>query len=54
MTERAQRIGADLDVVSTPGHGCSIILTLPASAHPMPSAKGIVSLLTPNSNIFLV
>lgn len=29
MTERAQRIGAQLDVVSTPGHGSSITLTLP-------------------------
>jgi two-component system nitrate/nitrite sensor histidine kinase NarX len=35
MTERAQRIGADLDVISTPGHGSSIILTLPPPAHPM-------------------
>jgi len=36
MAERAQRIGADLDVISTPGHGSSIILTLPPPAHPMP------------------
>ncbi len=36
MTERAQRIGAGLDVISTPGHGSSIILTLPLPAHPMP------------------
>lgn len=35
MTERAQRIGAELDVISTPGHGSSIILTLPLPAHPM-------------------
>ncbi|WP_114968611.1 type IV pili methyl-accepting chemotaxis transducer N-terminal domain-containing protein [Rhodoferax ferrireducens] len=39
MTERAQRIGADLDVISTPGHGSSIILTLPPHAHPMPKAS---------------
>lgn len=39
MTERAQRIGADLDVISTPGHGSSIILTLPPPAHPMPVAS---------------
>lgn len=39
MTERAQRIGADLDVISTPGHGSSIILTLPPPAHPMPTAS---------------
>jgi len=35
MKERAQRIGADLDIVSTPGHGSSIILTLPPHAQPM-------------------
>lgn len=39
MTERAQRIGADLDIISTPGHGSSIILTLPLPAHPMPIAS---------------
>ena len=39
MNERAQRIGAAVDVISTPGHGSSIILTLPRPAHPMsPSA----------------
>ncbi len=38
MTERAQRIGADLEVISTPSHGSSIILTLPLPAHPMPGA----------------
>lgn len=37
MAERAQRIGATLDVVSTPQHGCSIILTLPAPSQPMPT-----------------
>ncbi|MDD5336675.1 MAG: type IV pili methyl-accepting chemotaxis transducer N-terminal domain-containing protein [Rhodoferax sp.] len=35
MSERAQRIGAQLDVISTPGHGSSIILTLPLRPHPM-------------------
>jgi two-component system nitrate/nitrite sensor histidine kinase NarX len=29
MSERAERIGATLDVVSTPGRGTSIVLTLP-------------------------
>jgi two-component system nitrate/nitrite sensor histidine kinase NarX len=38
MTERAQRIGAEVDVISTTGHGTSIILTLPTPAHPMPTA----------------
>lgn len=37
MAERAQRIGADLAVISTPGHGSSIILTLAPPAHPMPT-----------------
>lgn len=41
MSERAQRIGADLDVVSTPGHGSSIILTLPLPAHPMPMTSPV-------------
>ena len=36
MAERAQRVGAGLEVISTPGQGSSIILTLPPSAHPMP------------------
>ena len=39
MSERAQRIGAQLDVISTPGHGSSIILTLPLPAHPMHSTN---------------
>jgi two-component system nitrate/nitrite sensor histidine kinase NarX len=41
MTERAQRIGADLDIISTPGHGSSIILTLPLPAHPMPMTSPV-------------
>ena len=35
MSERAQRIGALLEVISTPGHGSSAILTLPLPASPM-------------------
>ena len=31
MSERAERIGARLEVLSTPGRGSSIVLTLPAS-----------------------
>ncbi|MEO8306228.1 MAG: type IV pili methyl-accepting chemotaxis transducer N-terminal domain-containing protein [Betaproteobacteria bacterium] len=38
MAERAERIGGTLDVVSTPGRGTSIILTLPPSA-PVPIPK---------------
>ncbi len=43
MRERSQRIGAELDVISTPGHGSSIILTLPTPAHPMPAPPRIAS-----------
>ena len=35
MRERAQRIGAMLEIVSTPAHGSSIILTLPPPAQAM-------------------
>jgi two-component system nitrate/nitrite sensor histidine kinase NarX len=35
MSERAQRIGAALEVISTPGHGSSIILSLPVPSHPL-------------------
>lgn len=38
MHERAERIGARLDVVSTPGRGTSIVLTLPPPPNPMPPA----------------
>lgn len=45
MMERAQRIGAQLDVVSTPGHGSAITLTLPppASLTPELSFKPVAS-----------
>jgi two-component system nitrate/nitrite sensor histidine kinase NarX len=39
MSERAQRIGATVEVISTTGHGSSIILTLPRPAHPMSPAQ---------------
>lgn len=35
MAERAQRIAGLLEVMSTPGLGTSVILTLPLPAHPM-------------------
>lgn len=38
MTERAHRINAQLEVISTPDHGSSVILTLAPPAHPMPKA----------------
>ena len=33
MNERAERIGATLELFSTPGHGTSVILTLPSDNH---------------------
>jgi two-component system nitrate/nitrite sensor histidine kinase NarX len=47
MHERAERLGARLDVVSTPGRGTSIVLTLPPPPHPMapsPTTPGVVTL----------
>ena len=37
MKERAQRIDADLDILSVPGRGSSVILTLTPHANPMTS-----------------
>jgi len=34
MSERAQRIGATLQVTSTPSQGCSVVLSLPVSSPP--------------------
>jgi two-component system nitrate/nitrite sensor histidine kinase NarX len=47
MAERAERIGATLDVVSTPGRGTSIVLTLPPSrpAAPPPETTAAASTL---------
>lgn len=39
MTERAERIGAVLEVVSTPAHGTSMVLTLAPPANPMPAGQ---------------
>ena len=36
MAERAERIGASLDVLSTPGRGTSIVLTLPTAVPAAP------------------
>ncbi len=38
MAERAQRIGAEVEVISTPGRGSSVILSLPAPAYPTPAS----------------
>jgi two-component system nitrate/nitrite sensor histidine kinase NarX len=44
MDERARRIGATLEVISTPGHGSSVILTLPlpAQAQNPEAAQGAI------------
>ena len=39
MKERAQRLGADLEIISTPGQGSSIILTLPSHAQAMAAVE---------------
>jgi two-component system nitrate/nitrite sensor histidine kinase NarX len=39
MSERAHRIGATLDVVSTPDRGSSVVLTLPPPANPLSSVN---------------
>jgi two-component system nitrate/nitrite sensor histidine kinase NarX len=36
MAERAERIGATLDVLSAPGRGTSVVLTLPVPARAQP------------------
>ena len=33
MNERAQRIGANLEIISTPGEGTSVVLTLPSAGN---------------------
>ena len=38
MAERAERIGAKVDVISTPGRGTSIVLTLPPAPQRTPEA----------------
>jgi two-component system nitrate/nitrite sensor histidine kinase NarX len=43
MSERAERVGARLDVISTPGTGTSVVLTLPAQ----PAAQTAPARLSP-------
>lgn len=43
MSERSQRIGAELEVLSAPSRGSSIILTLALPAHPIAKAKAEAS-----------
>jgi two-component system nitrate/nitrite sensor histidine kinase NarX len=44
MTERALRIDAQLDVLSSLGHGSSIVLKLPMPPSPMPNKSGQIKL----------
>jgi two-component system, NarL family, nitrate/nitrite sensor histidine kinase NarX len=44
MSERAQRIDAQLDVLSTPRRGSSIVLTLPMPPNPMPNARSQIQM----------
>jgi two-component system nitrate/nitrite sensor histidine kinase NarX len=46
MSERAQRIGAHIDVISTPSRGSSIVLTLPPPSHPSTSNAARIDSLT--------
>lgn len=43
MSERAERIGARLDVISTPGRGTSIVLTLPAQPPAQPAPQSVLA-----------
>lgn len=40
MRERAERIGGELEVHSTPGRGTSVVLHLPPARAPAPAARG--------------
>jgi len=42
MAERAERIGAGLDVLSRRGHGTSVVLTLPSAARATPEPTAVV------------
>ena len=48
MTERAQRIGAQIDVLSTPARGTSVILTLTPPSHPSTSNAARIDSLSTN------
>jgi two-component system, NarL family, nitrate/nitrite sensor histidine kinase NarX len=41
MAERAERLGAQLDVFSTPGRGSSVVLTLPPAKVPEPESASL-------------
>ena len=47
MSERAQRIGAELEVCSSPGHGSAIVVKLQPPAHPM--AKTTITVAVPKT-----
>jgi nitrate/nitrite-specific signal transduction histidine kinase len=41
MNERAERIGASLEVISTPGRGTSVILVLAPASLPSPELQAV-------------
>ncbi len=52
MAERAERIGATLEVFSTPNHGTSVILTLPADRAASDTAtKSLLSSIVANQKV---
>lgn len=50
MSERAQRIGAHIDVISTLSRGSSVVLTLPPPSHPSTSNAARIDSLTVNAH----
>jgi two-component system nitrate/nitrite sensor histidine kinase NarX len=41
MAERAERIGATLELMSTPGRGSSVVLQLPPAGTPATAAAAV-------------
>jgi len=42
LQERARTVGGWLDISSRPGHGTSVILSVPLTSSPSPTASGDV------------
>ena len=49
MAERAERLGAHFEVLSTPGRGTSVVLTLPQTPRPAPNSPATRAATTPAS-----
>ena len=43
MAERAERVGATLELISTPGHGSSVVLELAPVAHPVAREEAVTT-----------